>query len=89
MSEARSEDFPTSKQAAALAVLAIGDASIEGHPTTADHGGIVHHATAHALEVKGWAESYEVGRIGCRWMLRITPAGRSAISGSPEQGAKS
>lgn len=81
---AGSEDLPTPKQAAALAVLAIGDASIEGHPTTADHGGIVHHATAQALEAKGWAESYEAGRIDRRWMLRITLAGRTALSGMSE-----
>ena len=70
----------TPSERSALSVLAAGDAYVEGHATTAEHGGIVNVSTARALERKGLIETYEKGRI-CPWvMARINDSGALALS---------
>lgn len=65
-----------------LAILADGDAYVEGHATQghdAQGGAIIHVATARRLEALGLIETYEAGRISPYWMARITQRGRQAL----------
>ena len=79
MNDERWSWTPTAKDLAAVDLLREGDASIEGRRTQGHDqpgGAIINTLTAERLQHFGWAESYEVGRISPRWMLRITEAAR-------------